>query len=69
MSKFLVDSIFIKIINNDFTFDAISISEAKSIQEEYLKNTNSGSCKKCVKRSAEKRAKLRIQNLIIKKIK
>lgn len=69
MSKYLVDSIFDKIINNDFSFNEITTSEAKLIYEEYIKNTNNGSCKKCIKRSAEKRAKLRIQNLIIKKIK
>lgn len=71
MSQSVIEYYYLKIINDnfDFKFDYIDKNTAKEIKKEYDNNTNQGSCKKCIERSAQKRLKLRIQNLIISKIK
>ncbi|MDO7614144.1 MAG: hypothetical protein MUQ75_07880 [Crocinitomicaceae bacterium] len=71
MSKSVIDYYYNKLINNDFNFefDYIEKNTAKEIKKEYDKNTNKGSCKKCVKNAASRRMRVRIQNLLMKKIK
>ena len=71
MSKSLIDYYYNKLINNDFNFefDYIEENTAKEIKKEYDKNTNQGSCKKCVENSASRRMRVRIQNLLMNKIK
>ena len=71
MSKSLIEYYYNKLINNDFNFEFDYIEEniAKEIKKEYDKNTNQGSCKKCVKNSASRRMRVRIQNLLMNKIK
>jgi len=71
MSKSLIEYYYNKLINNDFNFEFDYIEEniAKEIKKEYDKNTNQGSCKKCVENSASRRMRVRIQNLLMNKIK
>lgn len=71
MSKSIIDYYYNKLINNDFNFefDYIEENTAKEIKKEYDKNTNEKSCKKCVENAASRRMKVRIQNLLMNKIK